>query len=298
MTSHPRTAIVGAGRMGSALAQALSARAYPLVGLVTRRPASARRAAKRAATTPLSLADAEGWLPGCDLVLVAVPDGALESVAMRLARHCAVRQVFLHHAGLLGPEALRPLSEAGAAVGVLHPLAVLGTGADAARGFAGARVRIEGSPRARSLARRLALELRMSPLRLPRRFGSKERAAYHAAASLVSNDVVALLGEGLRQLESAGFGRSAALEALLALARGTLDRVDSGGLGSAISGPAVRGDVETLRRQLERIGKASPDAAEAHGRLARVLIRLARREGVPASRRALSTGDSNDSRGS
>ena len=57
-----------------------------------------------------------------------------------------------------------------------------------------------------------------------------DRVAYHTAASLVSNDVVALLSMAIDLMQTLGVRRSNALEGLLSLTRGTLDNAEAGGI--------------------------------------------------------------------
>jgi predicted short-subunit dehydrogenase-like oxidoreductase (DUF2520 family) len=106
----------------------------------------------------------------------------------------------------------------------------------------------------------------------------ESRAAYHAAASLVSNDVVALLASGVDLLVASGVGRRAALEALIPLCAGALRQAGREGLAAALSGPVTRGDAATLRAQLEALARHSDDAREAHRRLSLLLLALAREQ--------------------
>jgi predicted short-subunit dehydrogenase-like oxidoreductase (DUF2520 family) len=72
----------------------------------------------------------------------------------------------------------------------------------------------------------------------------EQRAAYHAAACIASNHVVALLGQVERVAAAAGLG----LEPFLALSRAALADVADLGPAAALTGPAARGDEATLAR--------------------------------------------------
>jgi predicted short-subunit dehydrogenase-like oxidoreductase (DUF2520 family) len=101
---------------------------------------------------------------------------------------------------------------------------------------------------------------------------------------MVSNDLVALLGSATALVKRCGLDRKTALDALMPLVRGTLAQVDREGLGAAVTGPGVRGDLETIRHHLSRLRRCDPDAAEAHRHLTLSLLRLARAEGIPVPR--------------
>jgi predicted short-subunit dehydrogenase-like oxidoreductase (DUF2520 family) len=216
------------------------------------------------------------------LVLLAVPDRAIAPLARRLAARVPrgwPRRTVLHHAGALGPACLAPLARRGAAVGVLHPLQVLGQARAAKTLLSGSRARIEGDPRAVGVARRLALDLGLVPVRFPRALGPSGRAAWHAAASLASNDLVALLSLAAEALRATGLGERKAMEALLPLARGAIAHVGAGGIEGALTGPVVRGDAATLTSQLRALKTACPEAAEVHRALSRRLLRIAEAAG-------------------
>jgi predicted short-subunit dehydrogenase-like oxidoreductase (DUF2520 family) len=163
----------------------------------------------------------------------------------------------LHTAGALGPGPLAMLARRGALTGVLHPLQVLGGDAIAARArLRGTLFRIEGTPRARRLAARLARDLGGIPVAVP------GRVLYHAAASLASNDVVALLGLAATALERAGLTPARARLGALRLAEGALLR--SGGRDRrGADGPVAREMRARSRAARRSPFQARPPAAPA-----------------------------------
>jgi len=286
------TTIVGTGRLARALAPLLGPAGHPVVSVVGRTSGAARstvRGLPRAvATTSLTRG-----LEHAKLVLLAVPDRRVATLAKELAALEAIewkRRVVLHHAGALGCESLEPLRRAGAGVGLLHPFQSLGVAELAAELLPGARARVEGDRRGLAAARRLARALGLVPLALGK-LSARDRTAYHAAASLLSNDVLALLAVGTGLLESIGLGQRRALAALLPLARGTLRQVERAGLTGPLTGPATRGDVETLRahlRRLDTLAGGSPEDREIHRLLSLRLARLALKHGEPGAADTLS----------
>ncbi len=272
------TSVIGAGKLACALVPLLGPAGFPVDSVASKRLASARRAC-RGVSQVITTRDLDQAVRGARLVLLAVPDSEISPVALRLA-DCDgwERRTVLHHAGSLGVEPLEPLGALGAAVGVMHPLQSLGRPDLAAEALAGSRARIEGDPRGRAVASRLARGLGLTPLRLPARLSKENRSTYHAAAALVSNDLIALLDLGTELFESLGLSRTAARGALLALAQGTLSQAE-GGLKGALTGPVVRGDTETFNEHLRILRRRSPDDAEVHRLLSRRLARLARRHG-------------------
>jgi predicted short-subunit dehydrogenase-like oxidoreductase (DUF2520 family) len=216
-------AIIGAGRLGSALSAALSA-----VGFAVRGPLG-RGADARGATA----------------VLLCVPDGEIATAAARVA---GGRDGVLvgHCSGATGLDVLAP-HEAFS----LHPLMTVpaGAGADVLRG---AGCAVDGSsPRALAVAEALAAALGMRATRV----ADEDRAAYHAAASIASNFLVTLEGAAERLAATAGVDR-----ALLApLVRAAVDNWAARGAEGALTGPIARGDEETVARQRAAVEERVPD---------------------------------------
>jgi predicted short-subunit dehydrogenase-like oxidoreductase (DUF2520 family) len=95
-----------------------------------------------------------------------------------------------------------------------------------------------------------------------------DRAAYHAAACIASNHLVAILGQAERVGASAGVPR----EAFLDLVRATVENVAALGPARALTGPAARGDMETLERHRAALSPSELEAYDAMVSLARRLV--------------------------
>jgi predicted short-subunit dehydrogenase-like oxidoreductase (DUF2520 family) len=233
-------AIVGAGRLGTALAAAFGA-----AGLDVRGPLG--RGAEVA---------------GEGVVLLCVPDGEIERAAAAIEPG---RAGFLigHCSGATG---LGPLAPHDAFS--LHPLMTVPTGARPTV-FAGAGCAVDGTTaRALAVAERLAMLLGMRPTRI----ADEDRAAYHAAASIASNFVVTLEGAAERLAATAGVDR-----ALLApLVRAAVEDWAERGAADALTGPIARGDEATVARQRAAIAERAPDLLDLFDALAGATRSLAR----------------------
>jgi predicted short-subunit dehydrogenase-like oxidoreductase (DUF2520 family) len=270
-----RVAVVGAGRLARALAGAVATSKGAVVDTICARRLGPARALARSlpgavrATTDPHVAAARA-----EIVLLAVPDREIAGLARALATGRGIpwrERIVLHHAGALGVEPLAPLARRGARCGVLHPLQSFGRATVAERPHRGSGARVEGHPAARAAARRLArhMGLVVLPVRPSR------RGLYHAAASVVANDLVALLLIGIDALARTGLGERRARAALVALARGVLDHAAAGGLAAAFTGPVSRDDADVLARQLAALAAHAPADAEIHRLLSARLARSA-----------------------
>ena len=277
MSRTRAVAVVGAGRAALALVPALADAGVPIAAVAARsRPAAARL--RRAVPSVAVVRHAADAARAADVVLLAVRDREIAPLAGSLAAARRWRGVVaLHLAGALGPDQLAPLARVGAATGVFHPLQSLGIPGGAR--LAGSGVRLEGDRGALAAGRSLARALGLTPLVTRTPPGADGRAAYHAAASLVGNDLIALLEVAGELLARAGFSRRSAGAALDALARGTLDNVRAAGVDRALTGPVVRGDAEIVIRHLRAIARVSRPVSTAHARLSERLVEIAVRAG-------------------
>jgi predicted short-subunit dehydrogenase-like oxidoreductase (DUF2520 family) len=215
-------AIVGRGRMGPALAGALSAAGHPVTGPFGR--------------------GADG--ADADIVLLCVPDAEIAAAA----RAIVARDGLLvgHCSGATGLGVLAPHEAFG-----LHPLMTV-THVTAA--FAGAGCAVGGSTdRAMQAARTLAQMLDMRPFAI----ADEDRAAYHAAASIAANFLTTIEGAAERLAATAGVPR----EALVALVRAAVDNWAALGASDALTGPIVRGDDAVVERQRAAVAERTPELA-------------------------------------
>ena len=211
-----------------------------------------------------------GEVPATEVVLLCVPDSEIEAACAAVAGRAAMVG---HTSGATPLSALAAASEHGAAVFGLHPLQTV-TGADA--DLRGAGCAIAGSaPAAIATARAIAEALGMSPFEID----DEQRAAYHAAASIASNYLLALQATAEEVAAEAGIEPEDARRLLGPLVRQTVENWLVQGPADALTGPVARGDKATVARQRRAVEDASPDALRLFDALTERTRALAR---VPA----------------
>jgi predicted short-subunit dehydrogenase-like oxidoreductase (DUF2520 family) len=184
-----------------------------------------------------------------DVVFLAVPDAAIAQVCGLI--EVGPRQLVVHLAGALSLEPLRAARRKGARVGSLHPLRAFVRGER--QGFAGAAAGIAGSDAAtRKQLAALARRLGMNAIATR----GRSRALYHAAAVLAAGSQVALFAEAVRAFRKAtGASEPQARAALLPLALGALGKLRTHPAAAVLTGPAARGDLETIRAHRKALPK-------------------------------------------
>ena len=229
--------LIGPGRAGLSLAAALESVGHRVVGLLASGDDPARAAS------------------GVDVVVLAVPDRRIAEVARRIEP--VADTVVLHLSGSQGLGVLAPHLRRAS----MHPLVPLPNPEIGARRLvAGATFAVAGDPTASQLAG--SLGGRTVAVR------DENRAAYHAAACIAANHLVALMGQVERVAQSIGLD----LEAFLGLARASLDDVASLGPTAALTGPVARGDSATLARHRAALAPVEREEYDRCVALARRLV--------------------------
>jgi len=276
-------AIVGAGKVGSALARLLSAAGYDFVGAASRSLRSARRACKFAGAGRAT-ADAATLAGEADLVFITTPDDAIASVCREVAAEDGFRAgaVVAHCSGALPSSVLGPARAGGAHVGSLHPLQTFATAEQAVELLPGSFCCVEGDAEAVAQLIAVAEALGARVLTIP----TENKALYHAAAVTACNFLVALEDAALRMAEAAGVPRDEAMAALLPLIRGTVSNMEKVGIPACLTGPIERGDVESTRLHIEALKEHLPDLLPLYRALALETVRVALGKGALSAKQA------------
>ncbi len=237
-------AIVGAGRLGNALAQRLFEGGYQISKINSRK-------------SPHSV--------HADVVWFCVPDAAIAQVANTFSRIPWKAKFAFHSSGLLTTDVLANLRNAAARVASVHPLMTFVKGS--VPDLAGVPFAIEGDPSAVRVARAIVKDLGGRPVSIRK----QDKAAYHVFATMICPLLVSLLAASEKTAALAGISAADSRHRMLPIIYQTLRNYQKLGPAAAFSGPIVRGDVETIRAHLQVLAKA-PSAKRAYVALARAAL--------------------------
>jgi predicted short-subunit dehydrogenase-like oxidoreductase (DUF2520 family) len=257
-----RIGVVGAGRVGAVLAAALRAAGHEISAVAGESAGSRTRI--------------ETLLPGvrvdkptavsrsCDLLLLTVPDDMLPNVVAMLSASGAIRpgQQVVHTSGKHGLAVLEPAAALGAHVLAMHPaMTFTGTDLDLGR-LPGCVFGVTAVDATRSLAEGLVADLGGSVVWV----AEERRTLYHAGLAHGANHLVTLVTQAMDMLRASGADDPA--RTLRPLLTAALDNALSYG-DAALTGPIVRGDVETVRAHLADIAATTPGNLESYVAMAR-----------------------------
>ncbi len=275
-------AIIGAGRVGSAVGLLLKQAGYTVTAVAARTAASAEKAAAFIGagepTTDVAKAASKAAV-----VFITTPDGAIKSVCEAISRDGGLKpgSLVVHMFGARSLDLLDAAKSSGSYRAVIHPLQSVPSPAQGIKNLPGSYFRTEADPEALEAARQVVKALGGVELVMPKWSPDKDSAAlYHAGAIAVSNYFVALVDYGLKFFQALGADKQETLKALLPLIKGTLQNIEALGTTDALTGPIARGDVETVRDQMEAMRKRAPELLGLYRELAKHTLAVAKVRGT------------------
>lgn len=259
---------VGAGKVGFSLGKYLLKMHCTVLGYYSKQYASAKEAAEFTGTAAYS--ELSGLVQDCDVIFLTVPDGEIQAVYSSIQSLEISGKILCHCSGALSAgDAFPDIAASGASGCSVHPLFPVCDKYTSWQELRNAYFCIEGDGSCTAAFAELFTG-----------FGNNVRilspdikTKYHAACAIASNLVCGLMAESTSLLEECGFSEADALAALKPLALNNVRRIFEDGPVNALTGPAERGDTETIRKHLSILNDGSD--REIYCALTRKLTELA-----------------------
>lgn len=297
--------IVGPGSLGIALAKALYGAGIRVAEIVYRSGESARRAKGLASRigakavgfgewrsfAPLKRARAPVSPPTAPfstlpyavpaLVWLCVGDSAIAAVASAMAGRGGWNgKTVFHSSGALTSDDLKPLRRAGAKVASVHPMMTfVRSSAPAIRGVPFA---LEGDKAAVAVARGIVRKVGGESFAISK----KDKPLYHALGAFVSPLIIAQMAAVERIGRELRLNSRQTRRIIAPILQQTIRNYIEHGPAAAFSGPMVRGDAETVRKNLSAL-KRVRGTEEIYRALARVAVEELPSKDAAAVRRAV-----------
>jgi len=273
--------IVGAGRVGGALALSLPRDRYRLENLIINenRP-DGDVVLRLEPTTVVSRLDHIEALTS-DIVLVTTQDGCIRDAATAIGLKMKPGTAIFHTSGACDSSIFSELGERGYAIGSMHPLVSISRADLGQERFRGAFFCIEGDDIAAALGKGMATDLGGRPFTIETRF----KTLYHASAVTACGHLVALFDASVEMMTKCGLTSGQAKEILMPLVLSTVDNLNEQDTAAALTGTFARADIETFTRHLTALNEnVSDDLLEIYLLLGERSLELAARQGVSADR--------------
>ncbi|OPX84462.1 MAG: arogenate dehydrogenase [Pelotomaculum sp. PtaB.Bin104] len=273
--TKPSIAVVGAGKVGSAIALLLNRQGYQLTGVADMNLPSAKRVAEKlkviATTKPEEITASAG------VVFITTPDRAIAQVAREINERGGFKsgQVVFHTSGSQPAEVLGVARKAMVQIASLHPLQSFANVDMAMENLLGSYFALEGDPDALRVAEDIVRDLGGKCFSID----AQDKPLYHAAACIASNYLVSLMHLATGLYGRFGLSRPEAFKALLPLVQGTIKNISQVGPARALTGPVARGDDVTLEGHLAALKEIGALELELYQKLGLYTIKLALENG-------------------
>jgi predicted short-subunit dehydrogenase-like oxidoreductase (DUF2520 family) len=263
-------AIIGPGRVGTLLAVAFARASYRVVA-VAGGSARARHEVSSLVAGVQPVDDLSEAAARAELLVVAVPDGAIEPVVTELVVEGGLdgSHRVVHVAGSLGLEPLRRAAAAGARTAACHPAMTVPSGAIDPELLIGTPWGLTAGHADRTWARALVTDLGGDPHDVP----ADRRLLYHAGLTLGSNAAGAAVAAARQLLIAARIDDPRVF--LDPLVQASVRNASERG-AVALTGPVVRGDLGTVAAHLTAIAEDLPALVAAYRALTAATLSLVR----------------------
>ena len=266
--------VIGAGRVGQTIAHLFANTAGLAVSQVLCRQYSHAEAASSFIGQGTAEAHMEALHP-CDMWLIGVPDSAIENTSNALARLAQERQwqpsMAFHCSGYCSSDSLAALRKLGWSVASVHPALNFAKPENSVAQFSGTLCGIEGDEKASQWLGQAMTAIGGKTFGLD----AQTKVMYHAAAVFCSNFTIALQDIAQQAWRKAGLAEEILVPLNRQLLETSVRNVLALGPSRAITGPAARGDAQTVLHQLAVVTDWSEEAGLIYRQLSDAAFRLA-----------------------
>jgi predicted short-subunit dehydrogenase-like oxidoreductase (DUF2520 family) len=256
--------LIGPGKLGMTIANALIVKGYKAKSIISKTEGTIERAKSLLKAESFST-NIEDLTEIGDLLLISVPDDAIEKVAKEVSRsNSQLKQIVcLHFSGVNSSELLMSLEKKGALTGSLHPLYSFGDRIDSVP--SGVLFTYEGTAGAESIAEEIVSSLKGKKINID----FSEKPLYHFASSLAGNmshtlfflasDIIEnVLGQDPQQYR----------KEIVIYLKSVLRNIQNQSWKEALTGPVKRGDYKTIEKHMDALDKLErKDLKELYNKL-------------------------------
>ncbi|HEX6982203.1 MAG TPA: Rossmann-like and DUF2520 domain-containing protein [Balneolaceae bacterium] len=249
----PDITIIGLGRLGQVLAKRLAEKDIAIKSVFNRTEEKARKLSSRLNIDISASFPAKKAQLG-HLVFLTLSDGAIEQAAWQLSEMDSdfTGYTFVHCSGNEPASLLSHLQKKGAEIASFHPLQSF-TAQAGHDDFDNIFFSLQGDKKTFKTLMPLAKKLGAHAFEVT----EEQKSQLHAAAVIASNYLISLIKVSTETGALGGLPQKQVQKALLPLIQKTLQNVSGQSLNEALTGPIVRGDIETVKKHIKLLENQS-----------------------------------------
>lgn len=194
-----------------------------------------------------------------DILFITTPDDIISTIDRELSKFDLKNKSVCHASGSLKSTVLSNAKLSGALIYSIHPMFAFSNKEVPLNKMENMFFSIEGELNAQNIDDIPIINLINS-------LGNKyfirdinDSATYHLANVFVSNLVLSLINIGTSYLEKLGLTEHDAIHALFPLIQGNIENIYENGFEKSLTGPAVRGDIDTIKKHLQVLNDEDKD---------------------------------------
>jgi len=271
----PSIALIGPGRVGSAICKRLLLAGYPLTAVIGRDNERAKEACNfigcHTAVASTKLFNSTT----AKIILLAVPDDQIEPIAQQLQadKKLSPQTLLIHFSGLY-PATIMAQNSSNATLLSLHPLLPFANCQIAFDKLTQCPCALESEdPDALVLGEQLVEAIGGTHFIIT----SDKKGLYHSAACIASNYLITLLDAAQELLIKCGIERDQVSTLLLPLVQASLENMHQLGSEQGLTGPIVRGDVGTVAKHIDALQSNAPELLPLYLQMGKITTALSQK---------------------
>lgn len=268
-----KVGIIGAGKVGISIGYTLKNKGINLIGFSSTRDDALTIAKSYCGASLLYTKNNFELVEASEIVGIMTQDRNIKQVAQSISQAFTdlSGKLFFHTSGSQSISSLVSLKERGASLGSLHPLQTFPDIDSAIKVLPDTYIFVEGEEKSIPILTTIGNKIGYRTILIR----SENKVLYHLCAVFVCNLLCALIYAGSQIMEKIDTD----LEPFFPIIKATLKNIEEKGPVLALTGPIVRGDVETVLSHIESI-KNMPVFLETYNSLSLFALEMARKRGT------------------
>ena len=204
----------------------------------------------------------EDVIDSSDSIILSTPDGAIKDTWDTIPKDKIKGKIICHLSGSLSSDVFSGIDSYGAYGISIHPMVAFSDKESVYEQLNEVSFTLEGHAYAVAKWQTLFEATGNAAITIKK----EVKPLYHAAASVLSNQVIAVLDMGYDLLKRCGFSEDEARSFSRVLVKNNVANVIQNGTVSALTGPVERGDTETVKKHLDVLTESEKKLYQACGK--------------------------------
>lgn len=256
---------IGAGKAGSAFGRYLKEQGLSVSGFCSRSYSSAFDAAN---FTSSRIMDIKEITELCNYIFITTSDDSIVEVWEKIKNFNLQDKNIFHMSGALSSNIFSGIEDVGAFGYSLHPIFPV-SNKNLYKKFNEAIFTVEGNN-----ILRIQDFLNSSKINFIE-IDCSNKSRYHAAMVFASNYIVSIARISKELLCECGFPENKIVDALYPLMSGSVENIKNYGIEEALTGPAARGDIGTVKKHIESLKTYK----EIYSLLGEIAVKISKEQG-------------------